>query len=78
MSFAFGWEVKLMEGLQRLLGGAGDEVGTFFTMFGEEMILVAVLGFLYWCWDKELAKRIGLMIVVGLVFMAISVLMGAI
>lgn len=68
MSFSFAWEVSLMEWLQGALGSLAKPIGSFFTMFGEEMILVAILGFLYWCYNKELAKQIGMMMVVGLVF----------
>ena len=56
-----------MEWLQGALGSLAKPIGSFFTMFGEEMILVAILGFLYWCYNKELAKQIGMMMVVGLV-----------
>ena len=42
-----------MEWLQGALGGLAKPIGSFFTMFGEEVILVALLAFLYWCYDKE-------------------------
>lgn len=59
-TFYFGWEVSLMEWIQSWLGTVGVSIATFFTMFGEDLICVAIIGFLYWCWDKELGKRIGL------------------
>lgn len=46
--------------IQSWLGTVGVAVATFFTMFGEDLICVAIIGFLYWCWDKELGKLIGL------------------
>ena len=36
-------------------------------MFGEELVLIAVLGFLYWCYDKKFGKFVGTNILVGLV-----------
>ena len=71
VSFAFPWEVSLMTALQSLMEKLGDwtvTYATFATFLGEEMILVAFLGFLYWSYDKELAKKIGTVVVVGLVF----------
>lgn len=67
-TFFFDWEVQLMTWLQDVLGSAAAALGSFFTMFGEEIVLVAILGFLYWCWDKETGKRMGLMIVTGVVW----------
>ena len=58
MSFHFPWEVRLMEWLQ---GSAEEILGKIiplFSAFGEELVLVAVLGFLYWCRDKRQAKYI--------------------
>ena len=67
-TFYFEWEVQLMVWLQSVLGSAADIVGSFFTLFGEELLLVAFLGFLYWCLDKELGKRVGLMVIIGIVW----------
>ena len=67
VNFAFNWELQLIEWLQNAGGSVGAALASFFTMFGEELVLVAVLGFLYWCWDKELAQYVGLLIVTGLV-----------
>lgn len=40
---------------------------SFITMFGEELILVALLGTIYWSLDKNLGKRIGTIMMVGLI-----------
>ena len=56
-----------MEGLQATSGAVVNALAAFFTLFGEEMILVLILGFLYWCWDKENGKQLGLLIVTGVV-----------
>jgi len=66
-TFYFGWEVKLMESLQALLGSAGAGVASVFSMFGEELVLILILGFTYWCWDKSAGRRIGLNIIMGVV-----------
>ncbi|MCR5293216.1 MAG: phosphatase PAP2 family protein [Eubacterium sp.] len=67
-TFYFDWEVTLMEWLQQFLGTVGVYLGSFFTMFGEELALTAILGFLYWCYDKEYGKYIGTNMVVGIVW----------
>ena len=59
-TFYFEWEVSLMQWIQSWLGTVGIAIASFFTMFGEDLICVAIVGFLYWCWDKELGKRIGI------------------
>ena len=59
-TFYFDWEVSLMIWLQAHLGSFGEALANFFSMFGEEMLLVVILGFLYWCYDKEYGKFVGL------------------
>ena len=53
--------------LQRLFGGFGVKVFSIITMFGETMVMVGVLGYLYWCLNKELGKFVGTGIVIGTV-----------
>ena len=64
-SFFFTWEVALIEWIQSWLGGFGTTLASFFSMFGETLMCVVVLGFLYWCWDKELGKKVGLVVLLG-------------
>ncbi len=59
-TFYFEWEVALIQWLQSWLGTVGVAVATAFTMLGEDLVCIAILGFVYWCWDKELGKHIGL------------------
>lgn len=59
-SFFFDWEVALMVWIQAHLGTAGAAIASFCSAFGEELACVAVLGFLYWCWDKEFGRYVGL------------------
>ena len=65
-TFYFDWEVKLQEFLQSIIGtGIGAKIASFVTLFGEELIMIAVLGFLYWCYNKEFGKFVGMNILVG-------------
>ena len=58
-TFFFTWEPALMVWLQSHLGSFGITLATIFSMFGEEMATILVLGFCYWSWKKELGKFIG-------------------
>lgn len=66
-SFWFDFEVKLMEFLQRTLGETGINIISFFSAFGEEMMLILILGFLFWCYDKKAATYIGMNVMLGIV-----------
>ena len=46
------WEVQLMEWLQANIPGPLILLISQFSAFGEEFALVAVMGFVYWCYDK--------------------------
>ena len=59
-TFFFEWEVSLMVWLQAHLGAFGAALASLLSAFGEELACVAVLGFVYWCWDKEFGRFIGL------------------
>lgn len=65
-TFFFPWEVSLMEWLQTNLGDAGVSILSFFSMFGEELLLILLVGFVYWSYDKNLGKTIGLSAIMGL------------
>ena len=58
-SFFYGWEIALMEWLQANLGEGAIGALSALSMFGEELMLIVVMGFFYWCWDKEIGKFIG-------------------
>ncbi|MBO4872116.1 MAG: phosphatase PAP2 family protein [Lachnospiraceae bacterium] len=58
--FYFEWEPALIEWLQANLGSFGASLAAFISNFGEELFLVAILGFLYWCWDKRAGATVGL------------------
>lgn len=67
-TFYFDWEVRLEEWLQGILGSAGGNILGFFTLFGESVFIVAILGFMYWCYDKNMAKRMALAIAIAVVW----------
>lgn len=66
-TFYLNWEPAFMVWLQNLLGEAGANVATIITMLGEETVMVAILGFIYWCYDKRFGVYVGTNLMVGLV-----------
>lgn len=58
--FFFGWEIALMEWLQANLSSGAVSFLSQLSMFGEELMLIVVMGFFYWVYDKEIGKYIGL------------------
>lgn len=67
-TFFFEWEVALQEWLQGMIhSDIATKIVSFMTMFGEELVMIAVLGFLYWCYDKQFGKFVGTNILVGTV-----------
>ncbi len=64
-TFYFIWETKLMIWLQTVLGEGFAPVGAVMTQLGEEMVLIAIMGFLYWSYDKEYGKYVGINILAG-------------
>lgn len=65
-TFFFSWEVGLMTWLQKSLGQTGIAVLSFFSAFGEETLLILILGFMYWGVDKERGKSVGLSVIMAL------------
>ncbi len=59
--FYFDWEMQLMEWLQAHIGssGLGFWLISNLSAFGEELLLVAIMGFLYWGLNKEFGKYLG-------------------
>ncbi|MBQ7248058.1 MAG: phosphatase PAP2 family protein [Lachnospiraceae bacterium] len=64
-SFFFNWEISFMEWLQAVLPHAVIQVISLISFFGEELFLVLMLGFIYWCWDKEIGKKVGFAVVMS-------------
>ena len=61
-NFFFDWEIRLMEWLQAALPTEGPLFWLLSNLsaFGEELLMVAVMGFLYWGLNKEFGKYLGL------------------
>ena len=59
-TFAFPWEVDLMSRLQSSLPDSLISLISKLSFFGEEIFLLIVLGFVYWCWDKQAGRRLGI------------------
>ncbi|MBQ9716151.1 MAG: phosphatase PAP2 family protein [Clostridia bacterium] len=53
------WEFQFLTFLQKTASPFFDLFWTLVTMFGEEVILVAIVSFLYWCFNKSFAKCLG-------------------
>lgn len=66
-SFFFHWEISLIIWLQAHMGSFGTSLASFLSAFGEELACVAVIGFLYWCYDKRFGRFVGLNVLVGIV-----------
>ena len=65
--FFFEWEIRLMEWLQAHISqsGAGFWLLSNLSAFGEQLLLVVVMGFLYWGLDKEFGKFVGVNVIVA-------------
>ena len=64
-TFFFPWEVSLMEWLQTHIGGAGISILSFFSSFGEEILLILLVSFVYWSYDKKMGRTVGLSAIMG-------------
>ena len=55
-TFYFAWEPELMHWLQANLFQSDImvAVASFITLFGEEIAMVVILGFVYWCYNKQM------------------------
>lgn len=62
VNFFYDWELRLMEWLQATLPTEGPLFWLLSNLsaFGEELLMVAVMGFLYWGLNKEFGKYLGL------------------
>lgn len=60
VTFFFDWEVKLMEWIQTELPFFCNNLAQLFSAFGEQLLIIGILGFLFWCYDKDFGKYIGI------------------
>jgi membrane-associated phospholipid phosphatase len=61
------FELDLIRWLQSFRSEFMDLFFQFWTFFGEELVLIGILGFLYWCYDKKTGETIGLTVFISLV-----------
>ncbi len=66
-SFYFGFEVVFMQWLQSVFGEKGAGIFSHISSFGEEMMLILIIGFLYWCYDKKIGVYVGSVIILSIV-----------
>ena len=65
--FYLDWELRLMEWLQAHIGssGFGFWLLSNLSAFGEQLLLVVIMGFLYWGLNKEFGKYVGVNVLVA-------------
>jgi len=59
-TFYFPWEVSVLTWLQQNLPEPVIRALSGLSMLSGELALVLLTGFLYWCYDKEMGRRVGL------------------
>lgn len=64
--FYFNWEVALIEWLQNFASPLLVSIVSSFSIFGEELLIIGVLGFFYWSYDKKLGRHLGTTLLVAL------------
>ncbi len=60
------FEKEIIYWLQSFRSSFLDSLFQFFTMFGEEMVVIAVLGLIYWSIDKKVGERLGITVFISL------------
>ena len=65
--FYFDWEMRLMEWLQAHIGtsGIGFWILSNLSAFGEQLLMVVIMGFLYWGLNKEYGKHVGICVLMA-------------
>ena len=58
--FFFSWEPELMAWLQQFMNPFMVTLATILTYFGEELLIVAIFAFVYYCLDKEAGSFMGM------------------
>ena len=66
-TFYLPFEPVLMQWMQGVVGEGGAKAISNFSALGEEVALVLILGFLYWCLDKEFGIFVGTNAAIGIV-----------
>ena len=66
-SFYLDIDVRFMEFLQNSLPETAINIISFLSAFGEELLLILILGFIFWCYDKKTGIYVGTNVVLGIV-----------
>jgi membrane-associated phospholipid phosphatase len=61
------FELELVKLLQQLRSDFFDVLFQLFTMLGEELVIIGILGFLYWCFNKKVGEQVGITVFISLV-----------
>ncbi|WP_026510928.1 phosphatase PAP2 family protein [Butyrivibrio sp. LC3010] len=67
-AFYFEFEPHLMIWLQNMLGEKGALAISHLSALGEEAVAIVIIGFLYWCYDKQFGIYIATNVITGVVF----------
>ncbi|MCR5121548.1 MAG: phosphatase PAP2 family protein [Ruminococcus sp.] len=59
-TFYFDWELRLMELFQTADSPVVNAIAQFFSFISEELLLIVIIGFFYWSYDKETGKRVSM------------------
>ncbi len=65
------FELEIVRWLQSFSNQFWDYFFQLWTMFGEELVIIAILGFMYWCYDKKVGEALGITVFVSLVLNSI-------
>ncbi|MGM0495693.1 MAG: phosphatase PAP2 family protein [Bacillota bacterium] len=60
------FELELVRWLQSLRNSFLDLLFEIITLFGEELIIIGILGFIFWCINKEIGKRLAITVFISL------------
>ncbi|MFW5847740.1 MAG: phosphatase PAP2 family protein [bacterium] len=60
------FELEIIKWLQSFRNSFFDFLFEFLTLFGEELIVIAILGLVFWCINKEVGKRLAITVFISL------------
>lgn len=70
-TFYLDWELRLMELFQSADSPILNAMAQFFSLFGEELLLIVIIGYIYWCYDKEIGKRVSMTFMAAFIWSAL-------
>jgi len=60
------FELEIIKWLQSLRNSFLDFLFQFFTIFGEELVVIGILGGIYWSIDKKIGEKLGISVFISL------------